>query len=214
MSESETLKPATGIGRRGRPSAEATRKRMVHLLSVARDIFIRRGYRATTMAEVASAAGVTKRTLYAWHDDKESLFCACVLAGAQRFPSLQPEGDLDLRTALADYVVGLHDELSRENSYGFGLLFMHEGKDFPSLAEYVQQSYFEYLLGPLAAFLRLHGLERADSSERTALFINMALSPLHNSMMLGVPLPDAEQIRAHGRLCVAIFMGTPAERPA
>lgn len=192
-------------GRRGRPSAETTRKRMAHLLSVARDIFIRRGYRATTMAEVAAAAGVTKRTLYAWHDDKESLFRACVLEGAQRFPNLEPQTRVDLKTALEDYVVALHKELSRESSYGFGLLFMREGAEFPSLADYVQQPHSEYLIKPLAAFLRLHGLEEADSTDRTALFVNMALSPLHNSMMLGVPLPDEEQIKAHGRLCVAIF---------
>jgi AcrR family transcriptional regulator len=72
--------------RRGRPSPESTRQRMAHLLEVARDIFVRRGYRATTMDEVATAAGVTKRTLYAWHRDKEALFRACIVAGAERFP--------------------------------------------------------------------------------------------------------------------------------
>ena len=200
----------SAAGRRGRPSAESTRQRQAHLLEVAREIFVRRGYRATTMDEVANAAGVTKRTLYAWHRDKEALFRACVLLGAERFPRLVPEGpaaDGGLRPVLERFVLELHQELTREDSYGMGALFQREAAEFPELAQSIQRGHIDYLVAPLAQFLRRHGLEEAGSTERTMLFVAMALSPLHNTMLVGLPLPDAKGARDHARRCVGIFLG-------
>jgi AcrR family transcriptional regulator len=175
---------------------------------VARGIFVRRGYRAATMDEVAAAAGVTKRTLYAWHRDKEALFRACVLAGAQRFPALptQPQAGEGLRAVLERYVAELHAELTREDSYGMGALFLREAAEFPELALSIQRGHLDYMIGPLAAFLRRHALEEVGSVERTMLFVAMALSPLHNAMLVGLPLPDAAGVVAHARRCVAVFL--------
>lgn len=200
-------------GRRGRPSAETTLARQAHLLEVARGIFVRRGYRATTMDEVAAAAGVTKRTLYAWHRDKETLFRACVMLGAERFPRLAPEvpegegpDHPRLRATLERFVLDLHNELTREDSYGMGALFQREAGEFPELAQSIQRGHIDYLVGPLAEFLRLYRLEEANSVERTMLFVAMALSPLHNMMLVGIPLPNEQQARVHARRCVQIFL--------
>lgn len=192
-------------GRRGRPSAEDTLARQRHLLGVARGIFIARGYRGTTMEEVASAAGVTKKTLYAWHQDKERLFHQCVIYGALRFPNLRPDSADDVRTALVDYALALHVELAREDSSGLGMLFMREGQEFPELAKLVQRPHHDYLLMPLAQFLTKHGMEEEGRTERAALFINMALSPLHNKMMLGMDLPSDDAMRRHAEICVDLF---------
>jgi TetR/AcrR family transcriptional repressor of mexJK operon len=191
--------------RRGRPSAQDTKERQAHLLSVARGIFIQRGYRGTTMDEVAIAAGVTKKTLYAWHQDKEALFHQCVIFGAQRFPDLQPHSDGDVRTALRDYAIALHQELAHEESYALGILLMREGPEFPELAKLAQRPHHDFLLRPLAKFLTEHGMEAEGQNQRAALFINMALSPLHNFMMLGLPLPSDDGVRAHGEMCAGLF---------
>lgn len=219
----EDTTAAAASGRRGRPSAETTLARQAHLLEVARGIFVRRGYRATTMDEVAAAAGVTKRTLYAWHRDKEALFRACVMLGAERFPRLAPEimepqivapdgpagegpDNPTLRAVLERYVFDLHNELTREDSYGMGVLFQQEAAEFPELTLSIQRGHIDYLVAPLAEFLRLYGLEEANSVERTLLFVAMALSPLHNAMLAGIPLPDAKGARDHARRCVEIFL--------
>ncbi|MDE2411418.1 MAG: TetR/AcrR family transcriptional regulator [Sphingomonadales bacterium] len=180
---------------------------MAQLLEVARAIFVRRGYRATTMDEVAAAAGVTKRTLYAWHRDKEALFRACVLLGAERFPRLEPDAAGDPADALERYVVELHDELTREDSFGMGALFLREATDFPELAGSIQRGHLDYMIAPLAAFLRRHALEEEGSVERTMLFVAMALSPLHNAMLVGMALPTPAEVLAHARRCVGIFVG-------
>lgn len=194
-------------GRRGRPSAEDTLARQSHLLSVARRIFVERGYRGATMEEVAAAAGITKKTLYAWHQDKETLFHQCVVHGAQRFPNLQIDGERGAREALVEFAVALHDELAREDSTGLGMLFMREGNEFPELGKFLQRPHQEYLIAPLSAFLRRHGMEEEGRIERTALFINMALSPLHNKMMLGMALPSPEGVRFHAEICADLFCG-------
>lgn len=178
---------------------------MAQLLDVARSIFARRGYRATTMDEVAAAAGVTKRTLYAWHADKEALFRACVVLGAERFPRIEPSAGEDPRRALERYVLELHQELTRDDSYGMGALFLREAADFPELVESIQRSHNDYLITPLAAYLRQLGLEEQDSTERTMLFVAMALSPLHNVMLVGMALPDGVALQAHVRRCVSVF---------
>lgn len=187
---------------------------MAHLLEVARSIFVKRGYRAATMDEVASAAGITKRTLYAWHSDKESLFRACVMLGAERFPRLSPEPADDLTTALERYVVALHSELVREDSYGMGALFLREAGDFPELAGSIQRGHFDFMINPLASFLRENRLEEEKGVDRTMLFVAMALMPLHNTMLVGMPLPDTAQVAAHARRCVGIFLnGSRIQNP-
>jgi TetR/AcrR family transcriptional repressor of mexJK operon len=175
------------------------------LLSVAREIFIERGYRAATMELVAAAAGITKKTIYAWHEDKEALFRQCVAYGAQRFPLLRPNPNATIKSALVQYIQALHTELASKDSVGLGMLAMREGADFPELLIHFRRTYDEHLLHPLAHFLTRYGLEEAGRTERAALFINMALTPLHNYMMLGTYLPTDEEIQEHANLCAVIF---------
>ena len=200
------------IKRRGRPSAGVTAQRQAQLLVAARKIFVRSGYRAARMDEVASAGGITKRTLYAWHKDKEALFRACVLEGALRFPRLEMRGDETLAASLERFVIELHGELSREESYRIGLLIMREAGEFPELADTSHRAYMDYLIHPLAEVMRTYGLERPLSVESSFLFVNMALSPLHNTMLLRVPLPSSQEVVAHAKLCVAIFLNGRADR--
>jgi len=205
IDEVSTASEVGGPSRRGRPTAETTQRRMRHLLHVAREIFVRQGYRAAKMDEIAVAAGITKRTIYAWHSDKEALFRACIESGTDRFPKLKPH-DGDVFGALERYVEELHRELSGESSYGLGILFLREAQEFPELAEPIQRSFQDYLIEPLAAFLRRHRLEEIGTVERTMLFVAMALAPLHNMMLLGTPLPPSAQLKAHARRCVAVFL--------
>lgn len=60
----------------------ATADRREKLLEVARDIFAERGYQATTMDDVATAAGFTKPILYQHFSSKESLYNEIVEAAA------------------------------------------------------------------------------------------------------------------------------------
>ena len=48
------------------------------LVAAALDVFVERGYEATTLADVARRAGVTKGTIYLYFENKEALFKAVV----------------------------------------------------------------------------------------------------------------------------------------
>lgn len=58
----------------GRPRGATARE----VLAVAREVFLDRGFTGTTMAAVASTAGVSKASLYRDHPSKEALFAAVV----------------------------------------------------------------------------------------------------------------------------------------
>jgi TetR/AcrR family transcriptional regulator, mexJK operon transcriptional repressor len=85
-------------------------------------------------------------------------------------------------------------------------VFLREANDFPELAVSIQNAFEEFLINPLAAFLREHRLEQEGSTENTILFVAMALAPLHNAMLVGAPLPDAKMLARHAKRCVAIFI--------
>lgn len=53
--------------------------------SAALELFLDQGYEATTMEEVAAAAGITKRTLYKRYADKAELFSAAMRQAREEF---------------------------------------------------------------------------------------------------------------------------------
>jgi TetR/AcrR family transcriptional regulator, mexJK operon transcriptional repressor len=192
--------------RRGRPSVAGSRLKMAEVLRVAREHFVEKGFRGATMDGIAAAAGVTKRTLYSWHGDKAALFRACVIEGAQRFPLPDIDPKAEVGTALRDYATALIRELARENSLGMGALYLREGRDFPELAAVVRQTQDEYVVQPLASYLRRHGLEQRGSTVRTELLAAMVMAPVHDCLLIGAPRPGPGAIDRHAALAVEIFL--------
>jgi AcrR family transcriptional regulator len=62
----------------GRPSRANALRRRQELLDRALDLFLEHGYGQTTIESIASAVGMSKRTLYAQYEDKAALFKAAV----------------------------------------------------------------------------------------------------------------------------------------
>lgn len=56
-------------------------QRTERIVDIAQAVFFEHGYKASTMDQIATAAGYKKRTLYLYFRDKESLFLAVVLRG-------------------------------------------------------------------------------------------------------------------------------------
>ena len=191
----------------GRPSPEQSREKQEEVLRVARQEFIRNGYRATHMSTIASAANVAKRTLYLWHADKSSLFLACVLEGARSFPPLSVDADKDIAVALATYGSSLARRFCEESSYGLGHLIAREGRDFPELAAASIEAQQHYMIEPLAGYLRYHGLERPGSTDRTNILISMVLVEVYSALLTGAPPPDPDKAEQQARLAVEIFLG-------
>lgn len=130
---------------RGRPKAQDLAELEGRLISVGRQIFFREGYGATTMDAVATAARVSKGTLYTRFPSKEALFRAIAQEQMTRWgegDSAQPlalsetlqvtlgrYGDLWLRAALSEDFV----HMSR--------LRFSESARFPELGEAYQMAF-------------------------------------------------------------------------
>jgi AcrR family transcriptional regulator len=64
--------------RAGRPTRAQQAQRHEELLGVALDIFLERGFEQATMEDIATCVGMSKRTVYAYYEDKAALFKAAV----------------------------------------------------------------------------------------------------------------------------------------
>lgn len=73
------LAPTGADDDRGETKGERTRRR---LLELAIERFGERGYRATSVSEIARSAGLTQAAVYAYFNNKETLFDAAVDADA------------------------------------------------------------------------------------------------------------------------------------
>ncbi len=60
----------------GRPCADQVAGRMEHLLDVAAEVFMERGYQGTSVGEIAQRAGASKQTLYVRYPSKAEIFKA------------------------------------------------------------------------------------------------------------------------------------------
>ena len=66
----------------GRPAPDA---RMTQLLAAAKETFTSKGFAATTMDDIAAAAGMSKKTLYKLFESKTELFRAMLLGSLPEF---------------------------------------------------------------------------------------------------------------------------------
>lgn len=194
------------VRKRGRPTAAERRAREAQILATALGVFLRSGYGDSTIDELAAAAKVTKRTLYAYFGDKAGLFAAMVTDLALGV-SLDPATDRGTLSSLAarivfrvhsDELVGLHRLVIAESSRFPELaLILHSGGDarhVARLAEHIRLERGEahaYLAEPLFSLLlgerhrrRLLGLDPAPSMAQAECHAAAALS------WLGLDQPD------------------------
>jgi len=191
--------------RTGRADQTLLKKR--RLLQIAREEFIRQGYRAVTMDAIAQAAGVSKRSLYLWHEDKAALFRACLVAGTEQFPLPRLSGAPDPKADLCAFAVALLEEFTRPSTVGIARLLMREAHEFTDFWFMIQHSRDRHLVGPLAGYLERAGLTSGGETQRSAmLLLSMILAPVHNHLLLGDPLPDKRACAAHADFAVRTFL--------
>ena len=97
--------------RAGRLTREEAARRAERVVEVAANMFLERGFDATSMEALAEKAGIAKPTLYAWYRDKAELFTAVLRRLIEHFvaPLGRRQHDLegtDAETALTE--IGRH----------------------------------------------------------------------------------------------------------
>lgn len=145
--------PNTATGP-GRPK-DLTKRQAI--LNAARVLFLDNGFASTSMDTVASAAGVSKLTVYSHFSDKETLFSAAVIATCQ---AQLPELLFELRTGssvrkvLMDIGLGFQALISCEESVKLHRLILALGTQDPHLSQIFYEAGPQRILGEMEGLLR------------------------------------------------------------
>ena len=177
--------------------APRTERKRTAIVDAATELFLRDGYRGTSMDKIAAAAGVSKQTVYKQFADKEQLFCLVVetLVNAASGPvyeavrGLEVTGDLEVElraVARRQLELVLEPRLMKLRR-----LVIVEATRFPQLGKVFFDQGPRRTIEALAdAFRRLaeRGELRIDDEFVAAAQFNWLVmgNPLNQAMLLGL----------------------------
>lgn len=206
-------RPAVAAGLRAGPRAampEAERRQ--RLCEAAAGVFLRDGYAAASMDEVARAAGMSKRTLYHVFPSKAALFEATIAATLVPIAlDTDLEREPDLKRALTGILVTAAEHLLAARQIGIFRLVIGERHCSPELAQatlrVLTSRGSSALERRLAAELTAGRLSFADPTAAARMLYGMVLGSAQIRLLLGVrdPLEHAE-IASLAQEAVSLFL--------
>jgi len=193
--------------RGGRPSRAASAELADAIVSAATILFLRDGFVATSMEAVATAAGVSKRTLYSRFADKPVLFRAAVTRLIARWlPSFDEaiEQTAPLEQALLLAARHMLAAALAPEALALYRLLVAEAERIPDLPALLHQVGAGTAIVRIAERLRREGVP--DPWWAAAQFQRLVLTgPQHHAMGLAPPL-GPEALEAWAAQCVALFL--------
>lgn len=206
----EKAEEAAGALRRrpGRPTLTNEK-----LLDTALELFLLNGFERTGIAEIAAAAGMAKRTVYARYGDKTVIFKATLKRAIENW--IVPVGKLRSaerenleQTLLQIAQLLLANILSPE---GLRLLRLSNAvsANMPEIAAHNTRTGTEPTLAYLADLFRRRLLPanapEAEADEAALAFLHLVVGGPASTAAWGVQLNDDEMER-HTRYCVRLFL--------
>jgi AcrR family transcriptional regulator len=179
----------------------SSRKRRA-ILGAATTVFLRNGYRGTSMDEIAALAGVSKQTVYKAFSDKESLFAEIVVGAVDEAAdpvraevlALEDSGNLGADLGrLARHLLG---RVMQPRILQLRRLVIGEARRFPELGRsFYEQGPARTIAALATVFERLaaRGALRMDDPAIAAAHFNWLVMsiPLNRAMLLGDDEPPA-----------------------
>jgi AcrR family transcriptional regulator len=206
----------------GRAAAGQDNRKRRQILDGAHRQFMRQGFDATSMGDIAKEAGVSKGTLYVYFDSKERLFQALVREEKERqFPTIftvDPE-DRDVRAALtrvgsqfARFIVSAHVIMAMRT-----VIAMAER--MPDIGAEFYDSGTRQCVGRLAEYLEAQvaadRLAIPDIDLAATQFLDLTQSTLTRPLMFGArERPSEAQIDAVVESAVDMFLAAYQTAPA
>lgn len=164
------------------------------ILDTARQMFLERGYDATSLDDVAAASGVSKTTVYNNFEDKETLFRAVVLSVTERAEQIISE--LGATLGGRDPIAGRLTAVARVLAYGvldpavvqLRRLAISEALRFPDIVTaYWDRAPARTLTMLTESFAQMAAqgeLDTGDPAAAAALFAYAVLSPYQDQALL------------------------------
>jgi TetR/AcrR family transcriptional repressor of mexJK operon len=179
----------------GRPKSHAKRSA---ILEASGELFLKHGFKDTTMDAVAAEAGVSKQTVYSHFDGKDALLRACVEDKVREY-ELQADDmpdDLPLESGLRKIGRQFVDLINDENVICMYRLIISESIAHPQVARSFYETGPKATRDVIAGFLRRRAVPagRFGDGERVAEMFFLLLEHLdvmHRVMNLTGPMPEA-----------------------
>ncbi len=181
------------------------RKKEQAILAAAEQLFLERGYGATTMDSIAQAAQVTKQTVYRYFASKKLLFITliqqdrrdtetfCFGTGAIR-QELQRYGEAFVTFHMAPKRLGLYR------------IMLGESKAHPEIAEVFHQEAQPMWQPVLVQFLQ-ERMAYTEKAEQYGQMLNALLLHNRSAILMGFrEIPGRESIRRQVQLATELFL--------
>jgi len=187
------------------PMREGNPAKRAAIVRAALDTFVRDGYTRASVDAIAAAAGVSKRTIYDYYGDKQTLFVATLHETMARHAAdfqnllVRTLGDVtDLEAALNRFGVAFATGIARSADRAAILrLMIAEAPHFPALRSQPPGDTVQSVLAARLAELGAQGLLDVPDPAEAAEFLGLLVSGRLNyrSLYGAVPVPDDEIAR-------------------
>jgi len=185
-----------------------------HILDIAANVLAERGYRDTTMLDVAKRASASKETLYAWFGDKLGLFEAVIRRNAVRVRVAlngHLDSDISVETTLTDFGRALATHLLCDNAVSINRAAIAEAHSGPALAhslgrvgrDPIRRAFVQYLEQCHARGL----LNVEDTDEAVDTFVGLLLGDFQTRRLLGfVDAPGEADVEGRATRAAEYFL--------
>jgi AcrR family transcriptional regulator len=206
------------------PEETRSARKRAAILEAATTLFLRNGYRGTSMDEIAALAAVSKQTVYKHFADKERLFSEIVTGTVKDVSDpvhdevrrLEDTGDVE--ADLRGLARRLLERVMQPRILQLRRLVIGEAGRFPELGRvFYEQGPGRTIAALTTLFERLgeRGVLRLDDPQLAAAHFNWLVmsSPLNRAMFLGKDEPPArKELHRYADAGVRAFLAAYAER--
>lgn len=174
-------------------------KKADQVLDAARQLFLERGFDATSMDDVAETAGVSKATVYAHYNCKTTLFAEvmqheCQRSKVHRAIAGKIKGHYSLEVSLTKIGRAYLDTLMRPDLRALARMVIAEATRFPELGKIYYDSGPTLTRTSLVTYLEQARQEGAlidcDVQQAAIQFLSLLRGDIHIRRLLGHPSND------------------------
>lgn len=176
-------------------------------------VFARDGFAGASVDDIASSAGVSKATLYAYFPDKRLMFEEVVRAEMERVRDLPLDNvpaELPASRAIPMLSLAITAWLAADRRSQLMRLVIGEAVRFPSIATTFHERFTEALTSELAArldqFVARDELAITDSQVAAEQLVHLCCIEALDKALLRIGRPDTETITLVARRAAEMFM--------
>ena len=200
-----------------RPAAPTDAERRETLLSAAEQVFLAKGYVSTTMADIAQAAGMSKKTIYQVFDSKKELFDALMM-NRLAVLKIQPEDTgRPPSVVLGNVLLDMARFVLSPKQIALTRLILAEIASTPEVGDVMKVRCVQVertMQNWLALQVSRGVFEIADIPGAAAMLFGSAFGDFHWHLLLQLgQAPTEAVVRARIERSVAVFMREFARQP-